>query len=83
MSSIPNVNIGADSALIDSHGGPAKLAKLLGLRGYAVQRIHNWRSRGIPAAIKVAYPRMFMPELAPALANTAQQATETVANQGV
>mgnify|MGYP003419521679 CR=1 FL=1 len=73
-----------DRKLIADLGGPAKVAELLEFPKYGgVQRVQNWTQRGIPAAIKVAYPRMFMPELALALANTAQQATETVANQGV
>ena len=59
-----------DDQLIDFHGGPTKLAKKLGWKeGRAVQRIHNWRSRGIPAAVKLKYPAIFLfkgiwPELA-------------------
>ena len=26
----------------------------------AIQRIHNWRSRGIPAAVKLKYPAIFL-----------------------
>ena len=59
-----------DAQLIEFHGGPTKLAKKLGWNeSRAIQRIHNWQSRGIPAAIKLKYPSVFLfkeiwPELA-------------------
>ena len=50
-----------DAELIDHHGGPARLAEKLGWHeSRAVQRIHNWRSRGIPAAVKLKYPAIFL-----------------------
>ncbi|MFA9284050.1 MULTISPECIES: hypothetical protein [unclassified Comamonas] len=50
-----------DAELITFHGGPAKLALKLGWsEGRAVQRIHNWRTRGIPAAVKLQYPKLFL-----------------------
>lgn len=54
-----------DSKLIDELGGTAKVANLLGLdkAGGGIQRVHNWRSRGIPAQVKVDRPDLFMPEL--------------------
>lgn len=54
-------NLDRDRALIDSLGGPAKLADLLNFdRRGGVQRIQNWKARGIPSAVKVAYPHLFM-----------------------
>lgn len=54
-----------DAELIDHHGGPARLAEKLGWHeSRAVQRIHNWRSRGIPAAVKLKYPAIFLAKLA-------------------
>lgn len=55
-----------DAELIEHYGGPTKLAALLGwTESGAAQRIHNWRSRGIPAKVKLQYPRIFLlPELA-------------------
>lgn len=51
-----------DSALIDALGGPTALARKLGLlKAGSVQRVANWRSRGIPLAIKVAHADIFMP----------------------
>lgn len=47
-----------DSEIIDALGGTAKVAKLL---GYDTQRVHNWRSRGIPSKVKVERPDLFMP----------------------
>lgn len=53
-----------DSELIDKLGGPSALARRLGLtkRG-SVQRVTNWRRRGIPLAVKVAHADIFMPML--------------------
>lgn len=72
-----------DAELIRRLGGPSKVAELISIdkRGGA-QRVQNWMVRGIPSAIKVKYPHLFMPELAQASANPAQAATENVAPQG-
>lgn len=50
-----------DAQLIAHHGGPTKLAKLLDFpeRG-GVQRIQNWITRGIPPAVKVQHPKLFL-----------------------
>jgi hypothetical protein len=54
-------NIERDRGLIESLGGPAKVSDLLGLdRAGGVQRVQNWKSRGIPAAVKVSRPDLFM-----------------------
>lgn len=48
--------------MIDLMGGPAKLAAELGfdpLKG-GVQRVHNWRTRGIPAAVRLEHRETFM-----------------------
>ena len=52
----------SDSQLIDALGGPAAVAELLGYdkRRGGIQRVHNWRTRGIPAAAKVLRPDLFM-----------------------
>jgi hypothetical protein len=54
-----------DKAIIERLGGAARVAELLGYDKEAggTQRVHNWTTRGIPAAVKVAHPRLFMPEL--------------------
>jgi len=51
-----------DWQIIQSLGGPATVAKLLGYdsRKGGVQRVHNWRDRGIPPAVKLAYPALFL-----------------------
>jgi hypothetical protein len=70
-----------DARLIAGLGGPSKVAKLIHLNSPGgPQRVQNWMTRGIPSAIKVKYPHIFMPELAQAHTNTAPAATETVAN---
>lgn len=40
----------AHAVLIDRLGGPAKVARLLGFdsRGGGIQRVQNWKRRGIP-----------------------------------
>lgn len=68
-----------DRHLIAANGGPVKLAEKLNMGTWGAQRVSNWNRRGIPSAIKVQYPSIFMPELAQAHAATAQAAIETVA----
>lgn len=52
-----------DWALIVKHGGPAKVAELLGYaKDGGVQRVQNWKARGIPPAVKLAHPELFLPE---------------------
>lgn len=54
-----------DRALIAALGGAARVAALLGIdKNGGVQRVHNWKTRGIPASVKVARPDLFMPHLA-------------------
>ena len=47
---------------------PICLLQIPRLRG--VQRVHNWKSRGIPAEVKLSRPDLFMPGWT---ANAAQQ----------
>lgn len=50
-----------DTELINSLGGPTKVADLLKLQGAGrVQRVQNWFSRGIPSKVKVDHPEIFM-----------------------
>lgn len=51
-----------DAELIKSLGGPTKVAELLGFDKAAggVQRVQNWLTRGIPAAVKVSRPDLFL-----------------------
>ena len=55
-------NIGmTDTELIAHYGGPAKLARKLGFPEQGgVQRIQNWTTRGIPPAVKVQFPEIFL-----------------------
>jgi len=52
------MNNKSDKELIAMLGGPAELARKLGFSSN--QRVHNWISRGIPASIKLAYPKLFL-----------------------
>jgi hypothetical protein len=54
-----------DARLIDQLGGPAKLAEQLGYdkASGGVQRIQNWKKRGIPASVKLAHPDLFLTDL--------------------
>lgn len=60
-----NLNpIDADRALITELGGPSQVAKLLGFKkAGSVQRVQNWIVRGIPPAIKLAHPHVFLKDL--------------------
>lgn len=50
-----------DRQRIAELGGPAKVAEMLRFeKGRGTQRVHNWCSRGIPAAVKVRWPNLFM-----------------------
>jgi hypothetical protein len=54
-----------DSELIDALGGATALAKRLGLKTPdGARRVHNWRKRGIPAAVKLAYPSLLKTPMA-------------------
>lgn len=53
-----------DSELIESLGGPTKVAEILNFdKQGGVQRVQNWLSRGIPAQVKVDHPEIFLTEL--------------------
>lgn len=53
--------IDKDKALIDQLGGPSKVAELLGYDADGgVQRVQNWKARGIPPAVKVQRPDIFL-----------------------
>lgn len=54
----------SDKDLIDDLGGSTKLAARL---GYSVQRVENWKKRGIPAQVRLDHPDVFP------LPNRAQQ----------
>ena len=52
-----------DRELIERLGGPTRVAELLGWPKYGgAQRVQNWLSRGIPPAVKVKWPDLFMSE---------------------
>ena len=46
----------SDKDLIESLGGSAKLAARL---GFSVQRVENWKERGIPARVRLDHPDVF------------------------
>lgn len=57
-----------DQTLIDHLGGPAKLAELLGYdKAGGVQRVDNWRRRGIPPKVKLERPDLFLSAITGAL----------------
>jgi hypothetical protein len=69
-----------DQKLIEALGGPSKVAQLLGFPKFGgQQRVQNWLTRGIPPAVKVLRPDLFMPELAEAQSGKAQAAIQNVA----
>lgn len=59
-----NPTLEADKALIQAFGGPTQLAMLLGFtKPGGVQRVQNWTVRGIPPAIKVKRPEIFLRDI--------------------
>jgi len=50
-----------DRELIERLGGPTRVAELLGWPKHGgAQRVQNWLTRGIPPAIKVHRPDLFL-----------------------
>lgn len=47
----------SDAEIIESHGGATALANRL---NYQVQRVQNWKTRGIPASEKLKHPELFL-----------------------
>ncbi|WP_347472736.1 hypothetical protein ABEF81_08790 [Acinetobacter thermotolerans] len=56
-SSENNTRISPDWKLVEELGGATKVASLL---KFKVQRVQNWKTRDIPAAIKLKYPKLFL-----------------------
>lgn len=55
-----------DWKMIEALGGPAKVARLLNFSmDTGVQRVYNWKTRGIPAYIRVRRPDLFMVSMTP------------------
>lgn len=50
--------IQADKELIALLGGTTAVAKRIGVN--SPQRVHNWLTRGIPASVKLAHPKLFL-----------------------
>ncbi|AIL33109.1 hypothetical protein IX83_07160 [Basilea psittacipulmonis DSM 24701] len=50
-----------DKEIIQELGGVKKLVEILGLGYGGYQRVNNWRTRGIPAAIKLEHLDVFGP----------------------
>ena len=47
----------SDKEIIEMHGGVSALARRLGI---SAQRVSNWNRRGIPPAIKLLHPALFI-----------------------
>lgn len=63
-----------DRKLIADLGGPSAVARKLQYAKGGAQRVQNWLTRGIPPAVKVAYPELFMyGRMAPTPADAAPQ----------
>lgn len=51
-----------DADLIEKLGGPAKVCELLSIPKHGgIQRVQNWKARGIPARVKLGRPDLFLP----------------------
>lgn len=50
-----------DATIIDGLGGPTTVAELMGIRDVrgAVQRVSNWKRRGIPPSVRLDFPSLF------------------------
>jgi hypothetical protein len=71
MDHTTDAQLEADRALIASLGGPTRLAEALGYEKVGgAQRVSNWTVRGIPAAVKVQRPDLFMVDVLAAARDT-------------
>lgn len=53
-----------DAEIIENLGGPTALAKRLKYEKLGgAQRVANWKKRGIPASVKVAFPHIFLADI--------------------
>lgn len=52
-----NQQIIDDREIIDRLGGSTKVAELI---HYKVQRVQNWKERGIPSVEKLRFPHLFL-----------------------
>ena len=51
-----------DREVIERHGGSAELARKLNMtKAGSTQRVNNWKTRGIPPAVKLERPDLFRP----------------------
>ena len=57
--------IKSDAEMIKDIGGPSRVAEMLGLdkRAGGVQRVQTWTTRGIPPAVKLQHPNLFLKHL--------------------
>lgn len=54
------ITLHADADLIDQLGGPSALAARLNFNGpFRVQRVQNWKYRGIPEVIRLRHREIF------------------------
>lgn len=54
------ITLHADADLIDQLGGPSALAARLNFTGpFRVQRVQNWKYRGIPEVIRLRHREIF------------------------
>lgn len=47
----------SDKEKIEELGGSTAVAEKI---GYSVQRVQNWKVRGIPSKVKLQYPHLFL-----------------------
>lgn len=64
-----------DAQIIDDHGGPAKVAEMLGYDPKSgTQRVHNWKTRGIPPAVRLEHLELFGMPAAESATNQTKEA---------
>lgn len=64
MNKVTHNHAESDRELIEQLGGTSQVARLLGYpRNGGPQRVNHWKSRGIPAEVKLAHPEIFLTNL--------------------
>ena len=65
-----------DSEIIERLGGSTVLTRRLGYKKAGAQGVNNWKTRGIPARVKLQWPGLFLGPRNEALSEPSEDASK-------